>query len=158
MILYTDGQAFENKKPKESYIAVVAEVHEHNCLRNDETLISFIHVGDKMAHEAEGIALLQAVRYIEKHRLFFSSIYTDSLVWANALNGVMSFKGNKDHQVSARKVSELILELKKRYYVGITWRSRKVNKAGIFLAHVWSLKDEEREKLLMLEKKMIGKI
>lgn len=142
MIFFTDGQVFENRVPKESYIAVVTE---------DEKLISFLHVGYKHGHDAEGLAILQALRYIAKNGLTFSIIYTDSLGWAGIANESTKVRGVKPNKLYTKRLAQEVLELKKQYHVGIQWKSRKHNKAGKFLGSIWRYAKAYRVTLQMEE-------
>jgi len=160
-LFYTDGQAFENKKPIRAYMAVVQERHmskldgrpDRECdiaLFEEETLISFLPIGEKIAHEAEGLALLQALRYIEQHKLLFSTIITDSLVWSGYANEVTPVRGSKDRHVYTRNIAAEVIRLKKLYFVSIIWKKRSYNKAGRFLSSVWNKPQSFRDNLEMV--------
>lgn len=142
MIFYTDAQTFENRKPKESYIAV---------MREDEMLIFFIRIPYHLAHYAEGLALYQALRFIESNELYNATIYTDSLIWSGIVNQNTKLGGHSENKVRQKEIGEALIQLKEKYNVTIHWKRRDYNKAGHFLGAIWRHKKEYRQQLQMLE-------
>lgn len=140
MIFYTDAQVFDHRTPKEAFIAV---------LTDDERLISFLRIGYKVSHDAEGFAILQALRYIEKHHLLFSQIYTDSASWVHIINIIQKSRGTTQKRKYTGLITREILLLQKKYFVSIRWKGRKHNKAGKFLGSIWKYKETYRDQLSM---------
>lgn len=138
MVFYTDAQVFESRK--ESYIAV---------LDDTEGVIFFGSVGYKSVQDAEGLAILQALRHIDFYERKDAVIYTDNLSWSDVINGHHRIAGLKEKHVKTRRILQAILQLKEKWNVTIEWRRRNQNKAGIFLAHVWQLKASERDRYYM---------
>lgn len=136
MIFYTDAQLFESRK--EGYIAVVS----------DGRVLFFGSVGYKTVQEAEGLAIIQALRHIDFYERKDATIYTDNLSWHNAIRD-RALKGNQPKHQPLRKILKFILELKDKWNITIEWKKRTHNQAGHFLAKVWRLKQEERDRYFM---------